>query len=137
MNGRLDRFQVLINYESGDYKVWDTYFDVAIYSINGLTLYPKNNKVINIGFDNSGTYCKFLKFPQSIDNNNHTAKFTNIFVVNRYALYCFSKLQDKYLTRFLFLKNTVKFILIKIFGIDKNRLTKFMKKLSKFLGFWI
>jgi hypothetical protein len=134
INGKIDRFQLIVDYESGIEKSWDIYWDFFVYCKKGLVLYSKHNKVINIGFDNTGVHCTSVKVPQYIDNNHQIANFTNIFTVNNYALFCYSKLQDKYFYNNSILKKIFKFVLIKIFKLKKKSVNEFVKNIKLLLN---
>ncbi|MDR0547864.1 MAG: glycosyltransferase [Deltaproteobacteria bacterium] len=129
--GKFDRFSYLIRSEIENIKIWDIYWDLCVYTRNGLTLYPKQSKVLNLGFDGSGTNCTPVKFPQSIDNNYKITSLPNILCINKYANLIFTELSGKFLVKTSIVKNIIKYLLINIFRIDKNYITSVMKKIRK------
>lgn len=55
--GATDEFGEVIDNCLGRLNTWAVFWDVAIFENNGLVVVPRDNMIINIGFDGSGEHC--------------------------------------------------------------------------------
>lgn len=57
LNGNYNYFKMLQNQQLGKTNSWAIRWYLSVFFLKGLTLYPKNTLVENIGFDGSGENC--------------------------------------------------------------------------------
>lgn len=65
--GTRDFFNMLKLQLKGEIDSWAIRWYLSVFLIRGLTLFPTNSLVKNIGFDNSGTHCRNSPSMQPID----------------------------------------------------------------------
>lgn len=84
--GAYPYFNMLQVHIEKNIDTWDIQWYLSTFMLNGLTLYPKNSLVQNIGFDGSGTHCgissnldteiyqdRILSMPTNIQSDNKVA----------------------------------------------------------------
>lgn len=74
----LDR--MLVNQMCGKIDSWAVRWCYHLFKMGQLTVYPKESKTMNIGFDNSGTHCnnKNEIYQRNIIRQHHSAKYEDL-----------------------------------------------------------
>lgn len=87
LDGAFDYFSMLENQLEGRINSWAIRWYLATFLNNGLTLYPRQSLVSNIGFDGSGTHCgastpQFLRDRQERDSFKRIAVLPEVIAVH-------------------------------------------------------
>jgi len=79
LNNSYPYFEMLEQQIKGNIDSWAIRWYLSVFMLDGLTLYPKNSLVKNIGFDGSGTHCEAtLNFNSEIYESRILSMSTNI-----------------------------------------------------------
>lgn len=89
LNGAIDYYSMLKNTLAGKTHSWAINWYFANFIRSGLTLYPRETLVENIGFDGTGVNCRFHSLKQQKINNSFSVKTypRNIEILKNYEEY--------------------------------------------------
>jgi hypothetical protein len=95
LNDSYPYFDMLEEQLNGQIDAWCIRWYLSTFILNGLTIYPKNSLVLNIGFDGSGTHCGvFSSFDTEIHQDKILSMPAKIQVDDEMANIVFDYLHD-------------------------------------------